>query len=83
MNRRKFMQGMLAGVASVAIATKIAPKFPELKEQSFPTGWTVTEDKIDDALYGDIGEHYAKALAKSMMQTKEQVAHNVLTKAFT
>lgn len=69
MNRRKFIYGLLAGVASVAIATKLAPKFPEFVETSFPTGWIVTEDEIDEGLYGEIGERYAKALAMSMRET--------------
>jgi len=70
MNRRKFMQAMLAGVATVAIAAKMAPKFPVFEQTStFPTGWIVSDEEIDDGLYGDIGERYAKALAKSMMET--------------
>ena len=73
------MQGMLAGIATVAIASKLAPKFPVFEQTStFPTGWIVTEDEIDEGLYGEISERYAKALAKSMMQTKEAAVFKVM-----
>ena len=74
MNRRKFMQGLLAGVATVAIATKLAPKFPVLETQSFPTGWIIADEEIEDGLYGEIGHRYANALAKSMSETLEQTS---------
>ena len=78
MNRRKFMQGMLAGIATVAIASKLAPKFPVFEDSTFPTGWIVTEDEIDEGLYGEISSHYADALAYSMRQTKEAAVLKVL-----
>jgi len=72
------MQGMLAGIATVAIASKLAPKFPVFEDSTFPTGWIVTEDEIDEGLYGEISEKYANALAQSMMQTRESVASRVM-----
>ena len=78
MNRRKFLQGMLAGVASVAIATKMAPKFPEFGDKTYSLGYTITSEETEDGLYGDIGERYAKALARSMMQTREVIGSRVL-----
>lgn len=81
MNRRQLLKGLLAGVATVAIASKLAPKFPELtKQKTFSLGYTITEEKIEDGLYGEIGERYAKALAKSMSETVEQTAYNVLSR---
>jgi len=77
MNRRKFLQGLLAGVATVAIASKLAPKFPEVTKR-FGMAYTITEEEIEDGLYGEIGERYAVALAKSMSGTLEQVAYRVM-----
>jgi len=81
MNRRKFIQGIVAGIATVAIASRLAPKFPELRVTKIlsPLGYTITSEEIEDGLYGEIGHKYAKALAESMRETREQVAHNVLS----
>jgi hypothetical protein len=72
------MQGLLAGVATVAIASKLAPKFPKFEHKTYSLGYTITEEEIDEGLYGEIGERYAKALAKSMLETREQVVSNVM-----
>jgi hypothetical protein len=88
MNRRKFIQGLLAGVATVAIAAKIAPKFPDGLELETYTwrdvklGYTITSEEIEDGLYGEIGERYATALAESMRKSREISAANVLHGAF-
>ena len=69
MNRRQFIRGLVAGVATVAMASKLAPKFPEFR--AVRLAYTITDEEIEDGLYGEIGERYAKALAESMMQTRE------------
>ena len=69
----------MAGIATVAIASKMAPKFPELREwKTFSLGYTITKEEIEPGLYGEIGERYAKALAESMMQTREFCTGRVL-----
>ena len=75
------MQGMLAGVASVAMATKLAPKFPEIPERF--TDYIIVDDVTAEPLYGVIGESYAKALAESLVKTTEQQAFRVMSNAFT
>ena len=72
------MQGMLAGIATVAIASKLAPKFPVFENSTFPTGWIITDEEIEDGLSGEIGHRYANALAQSMMQTKEAAVFKVM-----
>jgi len=72
------MQGLVAGVATVAMASKLAPKFPEFGRKSVKLAYTITEEEIDEGLYGDISDRYAKALAKSMMETREVVGMRVM-----
>lgn len=45
-------------------------------------GFIVTEEEIDDDLYAEVGARRAQNLAFSMRQTKENVAANVLNRAF-
>ena len=63
MNRRKFIKVFVGAVASISIATQMSPKFPEFK---------ISRMEIEDA-----GQQMAEALARSMMQTKENVAARV------
>lgn len=75
LTRRSFLKGLAAGVATVAIATKMAPRLPmsELKfvaHERYATAWT------------DARAAYGTALAKSMEQTKERIGANILNKAF-
>ena len=81
MNRRELLKGLLAGVASVAIASKLAPSFPVLDKRVFSLGYTITKEEIEPGLYGDLGKRYANALAKSMSETLDQTAYNVLSRA--
>jgi hypothetical protein len=84
-NRRKFIQGVFAGIATVAIASKLAPQFPRLGTKTFSLGYTITKEEIEPGLYGDISERYAKALAKSMMETYETFevrAANIFAESF-
>ena len=72
MDRRNFLKGFIGAVATVAIASKLAPKFPKYEYKTYDIGFTVSREEIED-----IGARYAKMLAKSMMETKEQVAARV------
>lgn len=45
-------------------------------------GFAVTKIAFDDDLYGVVGQKKARALARSMRQTKETVGANVLNRAF-
>ena len=77
MNRRSFLLGSMGAVALV-----LAPKALLPAEKPFPEGWKIVEETMDEGLYSvDLGQRYAKALARSMMQTKEIVARNVLGRA--
>jgi len=46
-------------------------------------GYIVSEEEIEDNLYSKVSNSYAKALAFSMNQTKENVCANVYNRAFT
>jgi hypothetical protein len=71
------MQAMFAGIATVAIASKLAPSFPEVVKR-VRLAYTITKEEMDEGLYGEIASHRADALAYSMMQTKEQVISRVM-----
>lgn len=45
-------------------------------------GFVITKNMVEDDLYDVVGERKAKALARSMRQTKETVGANVLNRAF-
>lgn len=69
MKRRTFILGAVAAAVSAAL--------PGGKWETLAPGtWIVRED------FGDIGDRYARALARSMMQTREVVAANVLNNIF-
>lgn len=85
LSRRSFLKGLVAGVATVAIASKMAPKLTIAEEplrykatERYSTAWSDAR-----AAYGSIGDRYAQALAHSLEQTKEQVSANVLNNAFS
>ena len=69
------MQAMFAGIATVAIASKMAPSFPELTKR-YRMAYTITSEEMDDGLYGEIGQRHAMALAQSIEQTKERLFAN-------
>lgn len=48
----------------------------------YALGFIITRNMVEDDQYGKIGGQRAKALARSMRQTKETVAANVLNRAF-
>jgi hypothetical protein len=41
--------------------------------KTYKLAWSITQESIDQGLYGEMGVRMAKALARSMMQTREQV----------
>ena len=45
-------------------------------------GFIITKNIVEDDLYDVVGERKAKALARSMRQTKETIGANVLNRAF-
>lgn len=49
---------------------------------TYGLGFIITREAIEDNLYMELAEKRAKALAHSMRQTKENVAANVLNRAF-
>ena len=49
----------------------------------YALGFIVTREIYEDDLYGKVGAQKAKALARSLRQTKEIVAANVYNRAFT
>lgn len=49
----------------------------------FALGFIITKNMVADDLYGIVGPRRSKALARSLRQTKETVAANVLNRAFT
>lgn len=75
MNRRDFIKAFAGGIATVAIGMRLARGMPEVladgyKYTTYSTGFAGT------------GERYAAALARSMMQTREQVGAHVFNRAF-
>ncbi len=50
---------------------------------TYGLGFIITREAIEDNLYMKLAEQRAKALAFAMRQTKENVAANVLNRAFT
>lgn len=43
--RRSFVRGLFAGIAAVAVATRLAPEIPKLQDPRLPPGWSVTHDR--------------------------------------
>lgn len=67
MNRRGFIRALGAAV-SVAATLRLS-SIPELviERASFPVGWVITDEEIEDNLYGEISKRYTEALAESML----------------
>lgn len=83
MNRRGFLKGTVS-VMAIAAVIKFAPK-PTVKVEKFlsPTGFTITDEEMAENQYEeDIAANYSRALARSMMQTKEVVGAKVLSGTF-
>ncbi len=95
MKRRAFIKALVGGVATVAIGMRVSRGMPELLADGYEyktvsMGFTLTKEEAlayaeevhGKGVYGAIGRRYADALAKSMRQTREHVASNVLEQAF-
>lgn len=50
---------------------------------TYSLGFVITKELVEDDLYSKAGKRKAQGLARSMRQTKEVVAANVLNRAFT
>lgn len=53
------------------------------KHDTIALAFAITEEAVEDGLYGDLGAKFAKALARSMQHTKEVNGANVLNNGFT
>ena len=51
--------------------------------ETIALGFAITEEAVEDNLYDKISTRYTKALARSMAQTKQVKAVNILDNAFT
>lgn len=51
--------------------------------QTIALAFAITEEAVDDGLYGDLGARYAKALVRSMIHTKEVIGANILNNGFS
>jgi hypothetical protein len=45
--------------------------------------FAITQEAVEDNLYHQLGARYARALARSMRETKEVIAANILNRAFS
>ena len=50
--------------------------------ETFALAFSITEEAVEDNLYDSIAKRYTKALARSMAQTKQIKAANILNNAF-
>lgn len=53
------------------------------QNETIALGFSITEEALEDGLYGDLGATYAKALARSMQETKEVKAAAPLNNGFS
>ncbi len=92
MDRRKFLKGTVAAVVAAALpgtekythktygtSHYVIPR--EALENSLITPGDLSEKSLEQMVI-EIADSRAKALARSMMQTREQVTANVLNRAF-
>jgi len=79
MKRRSFLRGAIGALATVAIATKMAPKFPKFEHTTHEMGYRIAREDLENQLMtpGEIGQRMAESLARSMRETREQVATRV------
>jgi hypothetical protein len=75
MNRRDFIVSAI-GAAALAALPLPAEKYTY---KTYKIGYTLTQEGQRVPMDPDIGLRMAKALARSMMQTKEQVAGRVFS----
>jgi hypothetical protein len=92
-SNRKFEEDVgYSGFGLASVKTEGAPITYDSEKQGFTArythvtyalGFIVTREMFEDDLYDVVGQKKAKALARSMRHTKEQVAANVYNRAFT
>lgn len=51
--------------------------------ETIALAFSITEESLEDGLYGDLGAKYSRALARSMQHTKEVKGANVYNNAFS
>ena len=68
--------------AAVQYDTQLQGFITRYTHVEYALGFIITRNMVEDDQYGKIGSQRAKALARSMRQTKETVAANVLNRAF-
>ena len=82
---------MLSGFANAAVKAEGAAVTFDNANESFTSRYThetvalafaITEEAVEDNLYDSIARRYTKALARSMANTKQVKAANVLNNAF-
>jgi hypothetical protein len=91
MNRRTFLKtlGLAAGLPILGkLSTNQAEPVAEFTESRYVheahrLGFVVTEEAIEESVYQDLSEKYAKALAESMRTTKEDVVKKTLESVFS
>lgn len=81
MNRRGFLQGLLTGAASVAVGLRLSHGTPKLVKDDF--GWTTRTYELNGAMFDEISRKRAEALAAAMKATQEQMAADILNRAFS
>ena len=83
---------MLSGFANAAVKSECSAVTFDTANESFTSRYThetialafaITEEAIEDNLYDRIATRYTKALARSMAQTKQIKAANVLNNGFS
>jgi hypothetical protein len=82
---------MLTGFASAEVKQEGAPVVFDNATESFTARYThqtialafaITEEAIEDNLYDRLAARYTRALARSMSQTKQTIAANILNNGF-
>ncbi len=53
------------------------------QHETIALAFAITEEAIEDGLYGDLGKRYSKALARSMQHTKEVKGANIFNNGFS
>ncbi len=81
MNRRDFIVSAIGAATMAAVPDTGSAGATFNYEPEFPFGLAPLKQEGTSVLY-DQGERMARALARSMMQTKESVAFKVLGKPF-
>ncbi len=84
MNRRDFIISAIGAAVMAAVPAKKAILLHDAAHHELIDGFGLAPLKQEGAsiAYDQVGERYAKALARSMMQTKEAITSRVLGEAF-